>query len=141
MNLSDITDIAASGLAAQRVRLAVTASNLANAETTRTQGGGPYRRRDPIFHSDPIAGPFTDRLDRAMRGVDVRRIAVDDAPPVSRFDPSHPDANGEGFVKLPSVNVVHEMSNLMSASRAYEANLVIIRKVRAIAEAALRIGR
>ena len=84
---------------------------------------------------------IADRLDRALRGVDVKRIATDDKPPIQRFDPGHPDANEEGYVAFPNVSVVDEMSNLMSASRAYEANLVILRKVRAISEAALRLGR
>ena len=141
MNLNDITDIAASGLSAQRARLTTTASNLANAETTRTPEGGPYQRRDPIFRSTSAVGSFASRLDHAVRRVDVRRVAIDSSPPVSRFDPSHPDANEDGFVAMPNVNVVREMSNMMSASRSYEANLVTIRKVRAIAEAALRIGR
>lgn len=141
MNLSDISDIAASGLSAQRVRLAVTASNLANAETTRTEEGGPYQRRDPVFRSQNSAAPFAGRLERALRSVNVARIAVDGQDPVMRYDPSHPEANDEGFVAFPNVSVVNEMSNLMSASRSYEANLVVIRKVRAIAEAALRIGR
>ena len=141
MNLNDITDIAASGLSAQRLRLAVTASNIANAETTRTPGGGPYQRRDPIFRSESSVGPFSSRLDRAIRQVDIKRIALDDSPSITRFDPGHPDANEEGFVEMPNVDIVREMSNLMSASRSYEANLVSIRKVRAIAEAALRIGR
>lgn len=141
MKLSDITDIAASGLAAQRARLAVTASNLANSETTRTEGGGPYRRRDPIFYSDRIGGPFEGRLEQAMRGVEVRRIVEDDSEPISRFDPGHPDADDNGYVQVPNVNVVHEMSNLLTASRSYEANLVILRKVREIAQAAMRIGR
>ena len=141
MKLGDITDIAASGLAAQRARLAVTASNLANSETTRTESGGPYRRRDPIFRSEGTSRPFSAPLERAMRQVTVERIAVDDADPLSRFDPGHPDADERGFVEMPNVNVVHEMSNLLSASRSYEANLVILRKVREIADAALRIGR
>ena len=141
MNLNDITNIAASGLSAQRVRLAVTASNIANAETTRTPEGGPYKRRDPVFHSESTTGPFSSRIDHAMRKVDVQRIAVDDSPSITRFDPSHPDAGDDGFVEMPNVNVIREMSNLMSASRSFEANLLSIRKVRAIAEAALRIGR
>lgn len=141
MNLNDITDIAASGLSAQRARLATTASNLANAETTRTPEGGPYQRRDPIFRSDSNRGSFSSRLDHAVRRVDVQRIAIDDSAPISRFDPSHPDADPEGFVKMPNVNVIREMSNMMSASRSFEANLVSMRKVRAMAEAALRIGR
>ena len=141
MKLSDITDIAASGLSAQRVRLAVTASNLANAETTRTEGGGPYQRRDPVFRSESTVPHFSDRLDHAMRRVDVKRIAIDDSEPIKRFDPSHPDAGEDGFVDLPNVNIIREMSNMMSASRSYEANLLSISKVRSIAEAALRIGR
>jgi flagellar basal-body rod protein FlgC len=141
MNLGDISDIAASGLSAQRVRLAVTASNLANAETTRTAGGGPYKRRDPVFRSHAVVPPFSGSLDQALRRVDVTRIAVDDQEPIMRFDPAHPEADENGFVAFPNVSVVNEMSNLMSASRSYEANLLIIRKVRAIAEAALRIGR
>ncbi len=141
MNLGDITDIAASGLSAQRVRLAVTASNLANAETTRTPEGGPYQRRDPVFRSESTVGHFSNRLDHAMRRVDIKRIAIDKSDPISRFDPSHPDADGDGFVKLPNVNIIREMSNMMSASRSYEANLLSISKVRSIAEAALRIGR
>lgn len=141
MNLNDITDIAASGLSAQRARLAATASNLANAETTRTPEGGPYQRRDPVFKSSNATGSFSNRLDRAVRRVDVQRMAIDGSPPVPRFDPTHPDAGEDGFVAMPNVNVVREMSNMMSASRSYEANLVVMSKVRSIAEAALRIGR
>lgn len=141
MNLNDITDIAASGLTAQRARLAATASNLANAETTRTLEGGPYQRRDPVFRSESNTGSFANRLDHAVRRVDVQRIVIDKSAPISRFDPGHPDAGEDGFVKMPNVNVIREMSNMMSASRSFEANLVSIRKVRAIAEAALRIGR
>ena len=141
MNLSDITNIAVSGLSAQRTRLAVTASNLANSETTRTPEGGPYQRRDPVFRSASTSGHFSSRLDNAMRRVDVQRIEADQSDPILRFDPSHPDADEEGFVKMPNVNVIREMSNMMSASRSYEANLLSIHKVRAIAEAALRIGR
>ena len=141
MKLGDIMDIAASGLAAQRVRMATSASNLANAETTRTEGGGPYRRRDPVFRSQRMAGTFDRQLDKAVRSVEVPRIATDDREPVLRFDPGHPDANDQGFVAFPNVNVVEEMANTMSASRAYEANLAIIRKVSAMAQAALRIAR
>ncbi len=141
MKLGDIMDIAASGLAAQRARMAAAASNLANVHTTRSAGGDAYRRRDPIFASAPISGPFGSALDHAVRGVRVRGVSVDPRPPIRRFDPGHPDADGEGFVSLPRVNVVSELANVMSASRSYEANLVIVRKVREMSEAALRIGR
>ena len=141
MDLGDIMDIAASGLSAQRIRMGVTASNLANSETTRTAGGGPYRRRDPIFQSESVMGPFADRLERAMRKVDVPRISPDLRNAVRRFQPGHPDADRSGFVEFPNVNVVEEITNMMSASRSFEANLVIISKVRSMAEAAMRIGR
>ncbi len=141
MKLGDIVDIAVSGLMAQRSRMAVTASNVANAETTRTAEGGAYQRRDPVFRATSPAGPFSDRLDRAMRGVEVTRVVRDPRAPVTRFDPGHPDADADGFVAYPRVNVVEEIANMMSASRSYEANLVILNKVRAMSRAALQIGR
>ncbi len=140
MKLGDITDIAVSGLVAQRLRLATTASNLANAETTRTAEGGAYRRRDPVFRSAAIGGPFGTRLDRAIRRVDVPRVAIDPRPPLRRLDPGHPDADAAGWVERPRVNVVEELANMRSASRSYQANLVILRKVRAMARAALQLG-
>lgn len=141
MNLNQISDIAVSGLTAQRVRLATTASNIANSETTRTESGGPYQRRDPVFRASRATEGFAGSLDRAMRGVEVSRLHQDNGPPISRFAPGHPDADESGFVDFPRVHVVQEMANLMSASRSYESNLLIIRKVRQIADAALRIGR
>ena len=141
MNLSDITDIAVSGLGAQRARMAATASNLANAQTTRTAAGGPYRRRDPVFRTRPVGGAFSDRLGRLVRKVEVERVALDRRPLLRRFAPGHPDADARGFVSLPRVNVVEETANLMSASRSYEANLVVLRKVREMARAAMQIGR
>jgi len=141
MKLGDIVDIAVSGLIAQRSRMAVTASNVANAETTRTAEGGAYQRRDPVFRAAPVGGPFASRLDRALRGVEVTRVVRDPRPPVTRFDPGHPDADADGFVAYPRVNVVEELTNMMSAGRSYEANLVILNKVRAMSNAALQIGR
>ncbi len=141
MKLGDISDIAVSGLVAQRSRMAVTASNIANVETTRAEGGGAYQRRDPVFRASSVAGPFASRLDKALRGVEVSRVVRDPRPPVTRFDPGHPDANADGMVSQPRVSVVEELANMMSASRSYEANLVILRKVRSMASAALQIGR
>lgn len=141
MKLTDIMDLAASGLAAQRARVATAASNLANVNTTRTAEGGAYRRRDPVFVSEPVGGPFGDTLDRAVRSVQVREIAIDSRPPVRELDPGHPDADAEGFVERPRVDVVSELSNVLSASRSYEANLAIVRKVREMADAARQIGR
>ncbi len=141
MKLSDITDIAVAGLQAQRARMAASASNLANSETTRTAEGGPYRRRDPVFRTAPVGGPFGDRLDRALRQVKVERLHIDDRPPLTRFQPGHPDADETGMVAIPRVNSVEEMTNLMSAGRSFEANLLIIRKVREMARAAMQLGR
>lgn len=141
MKFSDISDVAVSGLIAQRARLAATASNLANAQTTRTPEGGPYRRRDPLFGTAPIGGPFSDALSRSLERVTVEGIAYDPRPPTLRYDPGHPDADASGMVALPNVNVVEEVTNLLSASRAFEANLAVLRKVREMAQATLQIGR
>jgi flagellar basal-body rod protein FlgC len=138
--LNDITDIAVSGLQAQRVRMTVTASNIANAETTRTADGTPYRRRDPVFRSESVGGPFASELTRAVRAVEVSRVAVDNREFLTRFDPGHPDADEFGFVKLPRVNMIEEQTNMLSASRAFEANLMVMRKVSSMADAALKIG-
>lgn len=140
MQLSNIVDIAVSGISAQRARMTVTASNLANAESTRSAEGGPYRRRDPVFEARPL-DPFASRMDRKLNTVQVTRIAEDGRDPIKRHDPSHPDADAAGFVEFPNVNVVEEMANMISASRSFEANLVLLGKAREMGQAALRIGR
>ncbi len=140
MKFSDITDIGVSGLVAQRARMAATASNLANAQTTRTEEGGPYRRRDPVFTSRSVDGDFGSRLSRAVRKVEVERVALDPREAITRYEPGHPDANAEGYVALPRINTVEELTNMMSASRSYQANLLILRKAREMARAALNIG-
>jgi len=141
LKLNDVMDLAASGLAAQRARMAATASNLANAETTRTSGGGPYRRRDPVFGVEPIGGPFSSALERSFQRVRLTGVSLDARPPIERFDPGHPDADPNGVVRLPNVDVVEELTNMLAASRSYEANLVVIRKAREMSQAALQIGR
>ena len=140
MGLSDITDIAVSGLAAQRARITITASNLANAETTRTPEGGPYRRRDPLFRAVRLPGVGATGFETALRAVRVDGVVQDGRDFMIRHMPGHPDADEEGNVLFPNVNIVEEQTNLMSASRAYEANLLLIRKVRDMAEAVMRIG-
>ena len=119
--------------------MAATASNIANAQTTKTPEGGPYRRRDPVFTSEGVGGPFSGRLARAMRKVEVNRVAVDSRPPLIRFAPGHPDADAQGMVALPRVNTVEELSNMMSATRSYQANLLVLRKAREMARSALGI--
>ena len=141
MSLADIADIAVSGLLAQRVRMVVTSSNIANAQTTRTPEGGPYQRRDPVFEAKSLDDGFGSRLDGALTAVEVPRIERDTRPGSVRYDPGHPDANADGYVQMPNVDLVEEMTNLMSAQRTFEANLLALRKAREMGDAALRIGR
>ncbi|MEN0065244.1 MAG: flagellar basal body rod protein FlgC [Myxococcota bacterium] len=138
MDLLDTFNIAASGLTAQRVRVQTISSNLANARTTRTADGGPYKRQAPVFRSQ--AATFGSVLDRTIAGVQVDRIAeIDDLRMV--FDPRHPDADAEGFVAMPDIDVIGEMVDLMSASRSYEAALNAVDTTREMAMRALEIGR
>jgi flagellar basal-body rod protein FlgC len=141
MKFSDIMDIAASGLRAQRTRMTVTASNIANAQTTRTREGGPYRRRDPVFEADPVGEGFASRLERKLNGVDVSRIVTDTREPITRFLPDHPDADERGYVRFPNVNLIEEQANLVGASRGYQANLLVMQKLRSMTEALLRVGQ
>ena len=141
MSISKIADIAVSGLLAQRVRMVVTASNIANAQTTRTAEGGPYQRRDPVFESKRLDDGFGSTLDGALRAVEVPRVEYDTRPGPTRFDPGHPDADADGYVQMPNVDLVEEMTNMMGAQRTFEANLLALRKAREMGDAALRIGR
>ena len=142
MDLFNTMDILASGLRAERVRMNASASNLANAQTTRTAEGGPYKRRDPVFvaQDNPNAA-FDASLAAAMSTVEVADVAVDDSPPRLNYDPSHPDANGEGYVAMPNVNPVEEMVNMLTATRAYEASSQAMNSVVAMAERALQLGK
>jgi len=145
MNVFSAMEIVASGLTAQRTRLNLIASNLANAQTTRTAEGGPYRRRDPVFVNEPVSTRFADlandELAQHASLVEVSEIDVDQSPPRQVFDPDHPDANTLGYVEMPNVNVIEEMVNMMTASRAYEAGVTAMQTVRGLAESALSIGR
>lgn len=138
----DIFSISASGMEAQRLRMNVISSNLANAETTRTEAGGAYRRKDIVFEAD--TGGFGDYLRSSMnsygKGVRVAGI-VDDPRPLKRaYDPGHPDADANGYVAYPNVNVVEEMVNMISAARSYEANVTAFKASRDMAVKALEIG-
>jgi flagellar basal-body rod protein FlgC len=149
MELMDSLAVSVSGMDAQRRRLNIIASNLANAQSTHTPGGGPYKRRDVVFRSVPMTGSF-DRLfwriaagqgRHALDGVAVARIVEDRTPGYQVYDPHHPDADEKGFVRLPNVNVLEEMVNMIGASRAYEANVQAINATRAMWNKALEIGR
>ena len=144
MNLFSAMEVTASGLSAERVRMNSLASNLANARTTRTPEGGPYKRIDPVFQAVPIE----DRLSEVQRGetqggvymVEVPNIRQDQSAPQLIYDPQHPDADARGFVSLPNVNVVEEMVNLITASRSYEAGVTVMQTLKGMAQSALSIG-
>lgn len=144
MGFMSAMEITASGLTAERVRMNTLASNLANARTTRTEDGGPYRRMDPVFRAVPaserIAGISTDPHARAAFMVEVPEIRADDQPGPLVFDPTHPDANEDGYVEMPNVSVVTEMVNLVTATRAYEAGISMMDSVKSMARSALAIG-
>lgn len=144
MNFFTAMEVAASGLTAQRVRINSLASNLANAQTTKTQDGGPYKRLDPVFRAVPLSERFQDLVadptGRAAYLVEVPEIREDTAPPQQVYDPQHPDADAEGFVSLPNVNVVQEMVNLITASRAYEAGVTTMKSLKTMAQSAISIG-
>jgi flagellar basal-body rod protein FlgC len=143
MSLFGALDISASGLTAERMRMDVTAENLANAQTTRGPNGGPYRRKDVVLQTAAGDG-FRSALAGAVGGmpgmggsqqeggVQVAGIAEDASPARRVYDPGHPDADGQGYVSLPNVNPVTEMVDLISASRAYEANVTAMQTAKAM---------
>ena len=139
MSLIQSLRIAASGLRAQRTRMNTITSNLANAETTRTPDGGPYKRLDPVFESKRS---FDAMLGEAapVDSVEVAQILEDTRPPRMVYDPDHPDADNNGFVAMPNVNVVQEMVDMVSAARSYEASTTAVRTAKDMANAALEIG-
>ncbi|MBF0179663.1 MAG: flagellar basal body rod protein FlgC [Magnetococcales bacterium] len=133
--------VTSSGLSAQRLRLNIIAENLANAQTTRTPEGGPYKRKDPVFMSKPFDEMLSREQMAATTGVAVERVHVDERPPRLQYDPTHPDANADGYVAMPNVDPVTEMVNMMAASRAYESNVTVLNASKAMATKALEIGR
>ena len=135
-------EVAASGLSAERTRMNTVASNLANARTTRTDAGGPYKRLDPVFEAiglDDAQGVMATQ--GGVSKVKVARIQEDTRPGMLVYEPGHPDANGQGYVEYPNVNAVEEMVNMITASRAYEAGVTTIDTVKAMGRSALDIGK
>ncbi len=135
-------EVAASGLSAERTRMNTIASNLANAKTTRTAEGGPYKRLDPVFQAVPLErSGVVNPLGNAVSLVRVNSVEQDKRDPMLVYEPGHPDADASGYVRYPNVNVVEEMVNMITASRAYEAGVTSIESVKAMARSALAIGR
>ena len=138
-------DISASGMTAQRLRTDVIAENIANVNTTRDENGNAYRRKTVVFEEKP-SNSFNDYLSVASssigNGVKVSSIVEDTHTAMTLvYDPSHPDANEEGYVEYPNVNTVTEMTNLIDASRAYEANVTAFNATKAMTTQALQIGK
>ena len=138
MSFNRIYDIAASGMAAQRLRVQLVASNIANSETTRTPDGNPFRKRDAVFEPFVVA---RDDQGRESMGVRIKEVRASQEPFILKYEPGHPDADAEGIVRYPNVNPVEEMVNLTEASRAYEANVAVVRSVRTMAQSAIDLLR
>ncbi|MBI5083945.1 MAG: flagellar basal body rod protein FlgC [Acidobacteria bacterium] len=130
MSLFNLFSVSASGMAAQRARAEAIVENLANAETTRTPDGGPYRRRDvvlaPEAQESPFAAVFQTELNAGSMGVGVVEMREDSRPPDVRYQPGHPDADDRGYVSYPHINPAEEMVDLMGAARGYQANVAAI---------------
>ena len=143
MDIFDSMKISSSALKAQRLRLNTISSNIANIETTRTPEGGPYRKKEVVFRStDSIfAKQLEKSLQGAVKGVEVAEIRSSTEPPKMIYDPSHPDANQEGLVAMPGINLFEEMADMITATRAYDANVTAIKAAKRMALKALDIGR
>jgi flagellar basal-body rod protein FlgC len=144
MNLFGVLDINASALTAERQRAEVTASNMANAETTSTSGGGPYKKQIVVFSTaEPGQGKFALTLSRFgdihARGVKVERVVQDTAAPIRRYEPGHPDADADGYVSFPDINPAEEMVNLMGAAQAYQLNVSAAQATKAMISETLQI--
>jgi len=139
--LNGAISASASALAAERTRIEVAVSNMANADSTRSANGEPYRRRDVVLVSDPIAS-FDGALGKATAtGVKVADVVIDQGGFQKRYEPSHPDADTDGFVSLPNVDQAQEMVDMLGAARAYQANLAAIGMIRDLVAKALELGR
>jgi flagellar basal-body rod protein FlgC len=147
MGVLSVLRIAGSALTAQRLRMDVTAGNIANAEATSTPQGGPYRREQVVFAPMKAsalvdsARPSPSGHTAQAGGVQVPAIVQDPSPPKLVYDPDHPDAGPDGYVEFPNVDLVTEMTDMLSASRAYEASVTVINVAKSMAQRALDIGR
>jgi flagellar basal-body rod protein FlgC len=143
MNILGILQVSASGLSAQRTRLYTTSQNIANARTTRTEDGGPYKRKIPVFQAiDLPSDPFRDLMDFQLSAPTVVDVIEDQRDAEMVYDPGHPDADPEtGLVAMPNVNLVEEMVDMISSSRSYEANVTAMSATKSMALKALEIGR
>lgn len=145
MDLFTAMNTSSSALTAERTRMNLISSNLANINTTRTPEGGPYKRKDAIFAATPLVDGFGRTLDGAankyLKQVSVAEIIEDKNPPRMQYDPSHPDADPQGYVAMPNVNVVEEMADMITATRVYEANVMSSQAAKNMALKTLEISK
>ena len=145
MDFFDALHISASGLSAQRLRMNLISANLANISTTRTKEGGPYRRKDPVFAAQAPQTSFRDMLRNRqkefLKEVSVVGIVEDSREPIRKYDPTHPDADDNGYLAMPNINLMEEMVNMISATRSYEAGVTAIQSAKDMALKALEIGQ
>lgn len=150
MDLYKILTVSSAGMHAQRDRMSVVSGNLVNSETTRTPEGGPYRRRDVIFQAVPAEDEnsstlmtvgFPQQRPSGIFTVEVAGVRESAKAPRRVYDPQHPDADKEGYVSYPDINVMEEMADLMSAVRSYEANLAVFNATKGLVRRLLDIGR
>ncbi len=144
MSMFGAIDAAASGLTAERLRMDVISNNIANVNTTRTAAGGAYRRQMVVFapreNTTSFAQVLSEQMD-AGNGVRVVGIEKDNSPTRKVYDPAHPDANKEGYVEMPNINIVNEMVDMITATRSYEANVTVVNAAKSMALKALEIGK
>ena len=137
--------VSGSGMAAQRLRMNTISSNIANINTTQSPEGGPYRRKDVVFESIPDARNFGEILttspQRDIQRVQVSDVLVDRRAPLLKYEPDHPDADEDGNVAYPNINMMEEMANMLQATRSYEANVSAMNATKDMALTALEIGR
>jgi flagellar basal-body rod protein FlgC len=145
MSLFSSLSVSASGMAAQRMRASLLVENLANADTTRTPEGGPYRRKDAVFSSQEVSSPFASvfqtELGAEGTGVTVADIVEDPRPPEKRYLPGHPDADAQGYVSFPRINPAEDMVDLMGAARSYQANVAAISAVKSMINSSIDLLR
>jgi flagellar basal-body rod protein FlgC len=145
MDFMSALDISASGMKAQRTYMNVISMNLANVKTTRTPEGGPYHRKSVSFAATPVYNPFDREMENAenreLKGVTVRGIVTDKRPMKRVLEPGHPDADKDGYVSYPDINVVEEMANMITTMRSYEANVQAIQDTKSMFNKAIQIAR
>ncbi|MBT6208244.1 MAG: flagellar basal body rod protein FlgC [Francisellaceae bacterium] len=145
MDLLSSLRISSSGLSANRKRMGAISSNIANAQTTRTAEGGSYRRKEVVYGAEPVRESFSEvlegELDAMAKSVHATEVISTNRPPVLKYEPNHPDANEQGYVAYPNINVMEEMANMISTSRSYEANVNAMNTTKGMALKALEIGR